>query len=242
MGRQGNIPFPGGPLLGDEWSHVNEPTWTFSFPSLSWTPELYQSWKLFSWAYCLFCSCLSMYRFQLGPTENHWNVVRNADPRDSVLTWSSYILMRAPVLKRFSACFAGQKESEETLSPWCTYIKHNLQAAAGRILVFLIYQIKTMAGLGWKGNCFVCLTLFPQFLYPSITVNKKGNKKITIDLFSLLSSIKDNWEKGLAYHKSNQNFQLGQWDSGVDYKNLHTLELHVHTETQCWEPKVGESI
>lgn len=44
-------------------------------------------------------------------------------------------------------------------------------------------QIKSKAGLGCKGNCFVCLMLFPQFLYPSITKNKKGNKKVTIDLF-----------------------------------------------------------
>lgn len=51
--------------------------------------------------------------------------------------------------------------------------------------------IKSKADLGWKGSCFVCLMLFPQFLNPSMTVNKKGNEegkkgnqKITIDIFS----------------------------------------------------------
>lgn len=34
-------------------------------------------------------------------------------------------------------------------------------------------QIRSIAGLGWKGSSFVCLTLFPQFLYPSITVIRK---------------------------------------------------------------------
>lgn len=49
--------------------------------------------------------------------------------------------MRAPVLKRFSACFAGQKDNEETVRLWCTYIKLIVYkllkwiAAAGRILV-----------------------------------------------------------------------------------------------------------
>lgn len=130
-----------------------------------------------------------MYRFQLGPTENHWNVVRNADPGDSVLTWSSYILMRAPVLKIFSVCFAGQKDDEETLRSLVYFYKTCRLRTAGvdsccRQDPCSSIQIKSKAALGWKGNCFVCLTLFPQFLYPNITVNKEGNKKITIDLFS----------------------------------------------------------
>lgn len=104
--------------------------------------------------------------------------------------------------------------------------------------------IKNRAALGWKGNFFVCWMLFPPFLYRGITVNKKGNKGITIDLFTFFFFHQRSFKKKkvLPITKATRSFQFGQRVLGVDYINLHTLELHVHTETGCWEPKVSRSI
>lgn len=69
-------------------------------------------------------------------------------------------------------------------------------------------RIKSKAALGWKGNCFVCRPLFPPFWCPGITVNKQGNERIAIDLFSFLFFPSKIIKKSLAYHKSNQKFSV----------------------------------
>lgn len=140
--------------------------WTFSFLNLSWTPELYQSWKLFSWAYYLFCSCLSMYRFQLGPTENHWNVVRNADPGVS-LSWPEvHILLWELLFSRdFQPALQAKKTMKNTqtlvyLYKLTVYKLLEWTAAAGRILVIptkskvkLLLAEKGIALSAWR--CFL---------------------------------------------------------------------------------------
>lgn len=166
MGRQGDTPFPGGPLLGNEWSNVNEKNQlNFLLPKFKLNSRALPKLEAVQLSLLSVLQLPQHVQVPAGTNRESLKCCQECWSRSlSVLTWSSYTLMRAPVLKRFSACFAKKTmKNTQTLVYLYKLTVYKLlewTAAAGRILVLptkskvkLLLAEKGIALSAWR--CFL---------------------------------------------------------------------------------------